>query len=170
MSTQALKPTERKSPIPGLSSQEFYQCPPQLRRLALYIADCDEPLTIKECAERAGLNYDSLKTQMSRLRRKGVEFNDLFCQIFKKKFKHSLPKILKKLEELAATGSPPHLKMFLQIVGELVPEDKKVEVNLNLVRFASAPTVMPNIEPGDTIIKAKVNLVENGNGEERKRH
>lgn len=101
MSTKALKPSERKSPIPGIEPELFFKYPSLLRKLLIHITDNDDIVSLKQYCEESKLNYDSVKSTMARARKKGNEFHDLIYQVYKLKLDHNRPRVLQRLAELA---------------------------------------------------------------------
>jgi len=136
---------ERTSPLPFISSEEFYTYPPKLRKLALKIYEADEYKGISEYCTDYDIPYPSTKTMISRYRKKGHDFLDLIGEIHKEKLKKFRREVYLALKNGAINGSIKHIELYLKLIGDLKESEQsgKVTNNLNILMLPALPARPP---------------------------
>ena len=142
---KAVVEKERTSPLPFISSEEFYTYPPKLRKLALKIYEADEYKGITEYCKDYNIPYSSTKTMISRYRKKGHDFLDLIGEIHKEKLKKFRREVYQALKNGAINGSIKHIELYLKLIGDLKESEQsgKVTNNLNILMLPALPARPP---------------------------
>jgi len=142
---KALVEKERTSPLPFISSEEFYTYPPKLRKLALKIYEADEYKGITEYCKDYNIPYSSTKTMISRYRKKGHDFLDLIGKIHKEKLKKFRREVYQSLLDGALKGSIKHIELFLKLIGDLKEHEQTGNnvTNLNILMLPALPARPP---------------------------
>ncbi|HEX3035330.1 MAG TPA: hypothetical protein VHT73_09380 [Thermodesulfobacteriota bacterium] len=127
-----------------LSLQSF---PPQLRKLALFVARNDTPISLKEACGKLQLNYDSVCVQITKQRKKGKDFNDLLNQQSFEYLKSRVSEVDRTLAEKAISASetnPKYLELYYRRIG-LLKESPLVNIDSrSLTVVVSPPAVIPS--------------------------
>lgn len=83
-----------------------------------------EFFSLKKACELADVNYDSAKTMIARYRRKGIDFNEFVSSQVIELLRKGKYDVYRSLREGALSGSAQHLKLFAQLTGDLVEQQK----------------------------------------------
>jgi len=93
--------------------------PPKLRKLAKYLLQMDKKVTIKQACEDINVNYDSVRSQISREKIKGNDFSKFVKDAAKGLLNINRIGVYQALIKGAVEGSAAHIKLFAQITGDL---------------------------------------------------
>jgi len=120
--------------------------PPKLRKLGRYMIEIGQFITIKEACKAVNVNYNSVRTQMVKCKRKGNDFGVLVNSyaIAIKKLDNYKTEVYNSMSERACSGSFVHQKLFAQLTGDLI-ERQQVDHNVKakIVVFSPTPGVIP---------------------------
>jgi len=117
--------------------------PPKLRKLGRYMIEIGQLITLKEACEAVNVNYDSVRTQMVKCKRKGNDFGALVNSYAIKKLDNYKTEVYNSMIERAISGSAAHTKLFAQLTGDLV-ERQQVDHNVKAKIVVFSPSsVMP---------------------------
>jgi hypothetical protein len=93
-------------------------------------------MTSKEACEATEINYQTVRTQIMRCKKKGLDFHRLVDHFVVEKLRNARPDVYKSLREMAIDGSLGHQKLFAQVVGDLIEKhEHKHDVGLTFVHF-----------------------------------
>ena len=107
------------------------QFPPKLRKLAKYILQSDEKVTIKQACEEIKVNYSSIRSQISREKKKGNDFYKLIEEEADNYLKINLLAVDVATLEGALTGSARDRELYYKRINKL-KEHPNIEINNNL--------------------------------------
>jgi len=93
--------------------------PPKLRKLAKYLLQMDKKVTIKQACEDINVNYGSVRSLISREKKKGNDFNKFIKDASKDLLNINRIGVYQALLQGAVEGSAAHIKLFAQITGDL---------------------------------------------------
>ena len=117
--------------------------PPKLRKLGRYMIEIGQLITIKEACKAVNVNYNSVRTQMVKCKRKGNDFGALVNSYAIKKLDNYKTEVYNSMSERAISGSYNHQKLFAQLTGDLV-ERQQVDHNVKAKIMVFSPSsVMP---------------------------
>ena len=134
------------------SSTKLEDFPPKLRKLGQFIINSGQLMTLKEACESTGINYQTIRTQILRSKKKGLDFHRLVDDHVIEKLRNARPEVYKSLQEKATSGSLGHQKLFSEIVGDV---KNKVEVNHKVTGLFACFSPNPNVMPEDIKRKRK---------------
>ncbi len=103
--------------------------PPKLRKLGRYMIEIGQLIPLKEACEAVNVNYNSVRTQMVKCKRKGNDFNALVNSYAIKKLDNYKTEVYNSMRKRAISGSLGHQKLFSQLTGDLV---ERQQINHNL--------------------------------------
>lgn len=130
--------TSNNSTKPTQFQQDLLKFPPELRKLAVFIAQSDEFLSISEYAKRAGLSPNAVRVATFRAKKKGNEFNKLLGTLCNEKLIGYKTQVTKVLLEKALEGSYKHLELYYRLLGELKQEKIDQTTNVNSLTYVVA--------------------------------
>jgi len=107
---------------------EFTNYPPRLRKLANFMINSKEFVSIKQAVEALGLNEQSIWNAISESKKKGNDFYALVVSHFTNKLIRHKNDVGGALVERAVSGSYNHQKLYFQLTGDL-KEDSNITVN-----------------------------------------
>jgi len=113
-----------------LINDRLNKFPPKLQKLARFIEETYGFKSLKEACELAGVNYDSIRTTISKERKKGSDFNDLIYSMLDKRNRNRLTYIDNAVAEKALAGDMRAAEIFYKRTGEIKPMNK-TEINFN---------------------------------------
>lgn len=120
--------------------------PPKLRKLGQFIISSGQLMTLKEACEATGINYQTVRTQILRCKKKGLNFHGLVDDYVIEKLRNARPDVYKSLQEYAISGSHTHQKLFAQIVGDL---KDKLEIDHKITGLFAVYSAAPGQVPAD---------------------
>jgi len=131
--------------------------PPKLRKLGMFIINSGQLMTLKEASEATGISYSTIRTQIMRYKKKGLDFHRLVDEHVIEKLRNARPDVYKSLQERAISGSLGHQKLFSQLVGDYT-ERQQVDhtVQAKIVVFS------PGKIPQDLVDEYAEQVDENG--------
>jgi len=103
--------------------------PPRLRKLATYMTNTKEFISIPEAVKVLGLNEQSIWNAISESRKKGNDFYALVTSQFRIKLLRHKNDVGSSLVERAVSGSFNHQKLYFQLTGDLKESEKTVNIN-----------------------------------------
>ncbi len=122
---------------------ELSEFPPKLRKLGLFIINSGQLMTLKEAYESTCINYQTIRTQIMRCKKKGLDFHRLVDTHVIEKLRNARPDVYKNLLERAISGSAAHTKLFSQLVGDYT-ERQQIDHNVKAKIVVFSPSsVMP---------------------------
>jgi len=132
-------------PIPNVSSDDFFNFPPKLRKLAVKIHESGDYKSLKDYCRAFTYNYDSIKTMIARYKKKGFDFYDLLGNVHKEKLKKFRQQVYQALLDGAIQGSIKHIELYLKLIGDLKESENKglVTNNLNILMLPALPARPP---------------------------
>lgn len=110
--------------------EELQEFPPKLRKLALFIAESKEFMSLSKYSKAAGMSPNSTISMICKARRNGNDFNGLLRKICNDKLGAYRPQVLDSLVREALKGSYRHAELYFRLLGELKTE-AKVEQNIH---------------------------------------
>jgi len=113
-----------------LTNDKLKRFPPKLQELARFIEENYGFKSLKEACKLAGVNYDSIRTTISKERKKGSDFNDLLYSLLDKRNRNRLTYIDNAVAEKALAGDMRAAEIFYKRTGEIKPMNK-TEINFN---------------------------------------
>jgi len=116
--------------------------PPKLRKLGRYMIEIGQLITIKKACEAVNVNYDSVRTQMAKCKRKGNDFNALVNSYAIKKLDNYKTEVYNSMSERAISGSYAHQKLFAQLTGDLIERTESTQ-NIQAKIMVFSPTTIP---------------------------
>ncbi len=126
------------------SSTKLEDFPPKLRNLGRFIINSGQLMTLKEACEATSINYQTVRTQILRSKKKGLDFHRLVDDHVIEKLRNARPEVYKSLQDQAISGSLGHQKLFSEIVGD---RKDKLEIDHKVTGlfacFSPNPKVMP---------------------------
>ena len=121
------------------SSPKLEDFPPKLRNLGRFIINSGQLMTLKEACEATSINYQTVRTQILRSKKKGLDFHRLVDDHVIEKLRNARPEVYKSLQERAISGSLGHQKLFSEIVGDI--KDKlEIDHKLTGLHYVYAPS------------------------------
>lgn len=84
---------------------ELSEFPPKLRKLGLFIINSGQLMTLKEAWESTGMNHQTIRTQIMKCKKKGLNFHRLVDEHIIEKLRNARPEVYKSLQERAIEGS-----------------------------------------------------------------
>ena len=90
---------------PSVKLEHF---PPKLRKLGSYIINSGQLTTLKQACESTGVNYQTIRTQILRSKRKGLDFHGLIDNYVIEKLRYARPEVYSSLRDKAISGSLGH--------------------------------------------------------------
>lgn len=118
--------------------------PPKLRKLGMFIINSGQLLTLKEACESTGICYSTIRTQIMRSKKKGLDFHGLVDDHVIEKLRNARPDVYKSLQERAISGSGFHQKLYSQLVGDYT-ERQQIDHNVKAKIVVFSPSsVMPD--------------------------
>ena len=97
--------------------------PPKLRKLAKYLLQMDKKVTIKQACEDINVNYDSVRSLISREKKKGNDFSRFIKEQGKSVLNLNKLGVYRSLIKGAVEGSAAHIKLFFQVAGDLETDE-----------------------------------------------
>ena len=134
------------------SSTKLEDFPPKLRKLGQFIINSGQLMTLKEACESTGINYQTIRTQILRSKKKGLDFHRLVDDHVIEKLRNARPEVYKSLQDQAISGSLGHQKLFSEIVGD---RKDKLEIDHKVTGLFACFSPNPNIMPEDIKRKRK---------------
>ncbi len=107
---------------------DLKQFPPKLRKLAKFMLQNDEHLTLKECCKECDLNIDSIYTMIDRSKRKGNDFRQFIHDKMTSVLQNNKLNVANSLVDGAVKGVVASQKLFYELTGDL---KKEVDININ---------------------------------------
>ncbi len=132
-----------KQITPLKTDMKIEDFPPKLRKLGMFIINSGQLMTLKEACESTGINYSTIRTQIMRSKRKGLDFHGLVDEHVIEKLRNARPKVYKSLQERAIEGSLGHQKLFSQLVGDYT-ERQQIDHNVKAKMVLFSPGKMPD--------------------------
>lgn len=108
--------------IPSGLDSELSKFPPKLRKLAEFVRNNPEYMSLKEYCEQGNVNYDTVRTLISRSRKKGNDFNELLTRIYREKLGSHRSQVFAALVRKTKEGSLPHMRLYFELTGDLKPD------------------------------------------------
>jgi len=105
--------------------------PPKLRKLGKYLLQSDKKVTIKQACSDLNVNYDSIRSQISREKKKGNDFYRLLEEEADNYLKINLIAVDSATLEGALTGSSRDRELFYKRTDKL-HDRPQIEINTNL--------------------------------------
>lgn len=105
--------------------------PRSLQKVAKTLLASDEPMTLKEASLKAGVSYDSIRTMIFRLRKKGIDFQSFIDVEASSMLRADKIAVHKALLAGAVSGSHNHQRLYYQLSGDL-KDDSRATMNVNL--------------------------------------
>jgi len=136
---------------PSTKLEDF---PPKLRKLGQFIISSGQLMTLKEACEATSINYQTVRTQILRSKRKGLDFHRLIDDYVIEKLRNARPEVYSSLREKAISGSLGHQKLFSEIVGD---RKDKLEIDHKITGLFAVVGPDPNIIPADIKESDKIN-------------
>ncbi len=99
---------------------ELSEFPPKLRKLGLFIINSGQLMTLKEASEATGISYSTIRTQIMRCKKKGLDFHRSVDEHVIEKLRNARPEVYKSLQERAIEGLATHTRLFAQLTGDLI--------------------------------------------------
>jgi len=93
--------------------------PPKLRKLAKYLLQMDKKVTLKQACDELNVNYGSVRSLISREKKKGNDFSKFVKDASKNLLNINRIGVYQALLQGAVEGSAAHIKLFAQITGDL---------------------------------------------------
>ncbi len=93
--------------------------PPKLRKLAKYLLQMDKKVTLKQACDELNVNYGSVRSLISREKKKGNDFSKFIRDASKDLLNINRIGVYRALVKGAVEGSAAHIKLFAQITGDL---------------------------------------------------
>jgi len=97
---------------------------PRLRRVAEIMTNSIEFCSLKKACELANVNYDSVKTMISRYRKKGIDFNDFVSSKAIELLNKGKYDVYRSIRERAINGTAQDRRLFTQLTGDLVEKQE----------------------------------------------
>jgi len=121
--------------------------PPKLRKLGQFIINSGQLMTLKEACEATGISYSTIRTQIMRCKKKGLDFHRLVDEHVIEKLRNARPEVYKSLQEGAISGSLGHQKLFSQLVGDYT-ERQQVDHNVQakIVLFSPGSVIPEDVQ------------------------
>jgi len=135
------------------ASTKLEDFPPKLRKLGLFIINSGQLMILKEACEATSINYQTIRTQILRSKRKGLDFHGLIDNYVIEKLRYARPEVYSSLRDKAISGSLGHQKLFSEIVGD---RKDKLEVDHKITGFFAVVGPSANIIPDDIVENDKV--------------
>jgi hypothetical protein len=110
--------------------EELQKFPPKLRKLALFIAESKEFMSLSKYSKAAGMSPNSTISMICKARRNGNDFNGLLTKICNDKLGAYRPQMMKVLVREGLKGSYRHAELYFRLLGEL-KETPKTEHNIH---------------------------------------
>jgi len=88
--------------------------PPVLKKLAQRFMENYTFKSIQQLCDSEGFNYQVVQNAVSRMRKKGLEYNDLLYSLLDSRNKHRLVFVDNSVYEKALDGSVPASRLFYQ--------------------------------------------------------
>jgi len=107
---------------------DLKQFPPKLRKLAKFMLQNDEHMTLKECCEKCNLNINSIYTMIDRSKRDGNDFRQFIHDKMTSLLQNNKLNVANSLVEGAVSGVVASQKLFYELTGDL---KKEVDINVN---------------------------------------
>jgi len=133
-------------------SSKLSDFPPKLRKLGQFIINSGQLMTLKEACESTGINYQTIRTQILRSKKKGLDFHRLVDDHVIEKLRNARPEVYKSLQDQAISGSLGHQKLFSEIVGDV---KNKLEIDHKVTGLFACFSPSPNVMPEDIKRKRK---------------
>ena len=105
--------------------------PPKIRKVAKYMLETDQPITITQACTALNLNLNSIMVMMSKARRNGLDFLTFIDEQSTTILRRDKLAINKSLVNGAVLGSHKHQKLYYQLTGDL-----KETTNINVGTLA----------------------------------
>ena len=102
--------------------------PSSLRKLAKFMLDNDDILTVSEAIKKGNFNYSSITTIMSREKKKGKDFKKFMNNQMQTMLNGQKLKVAKALIDGAVSDSHQDRKLYFQLTGDL-KEEANITVN-----------------------------------------
>jgi len=103
--------------------------PPKLRKLAKYLLQMDKKVTLKQACDELNVNYGSVRSLISREKKKGNDFGRFIEEQGKSVLHLNKLGVYRSLIKGAVEGSAAHIKLFAQITGDL-EEDRAAGITI----------------------------------------
>ena len=126
---------------PDLSINDF---PPSLRKLAKYMLENEDILTISEAVSKGNFNYSSITTIISREKKKGKDFKAFMNNQMQILLNNQKLSVAKALVKGAVSSSHQDRKLYFQLTGDL-KEHPDIQVN-----YLTVGINITNERPSDT--------------------
>lgn len=110
--------------------QDLFKFPPILRRLATFIINCKDFMSISEYCQDAGISWSGVRVATFRSRKKDNDFNELLRKIWNEKLTAYRPQVMNSLVQQALKGSHRHQELYFRLCGDLYSKSK-VEQNVH---------------------------------------
>ena len=93
--------------------------PYKLRKVAKYLLQMDKKVTLKQACDELNVNYGSVRSLISREKKKGNDFYKFIEEQSKSVLHLNKLGVYRSLVKGAVEGSAAHIKLFAQITGDL---------------------------------------------------
>jgi len=103
---------------------------PKLRKLAKYLLQMDKIVTLKQACDELNVNYGSVRSLISREKKKGNDFGRFIEEQRKSVLNLNKLGVYKSLIKGAVEGSAAHIKLFAQITGDLEENPAAAGINI----------------------------------------
>jgi len=119
--------------------------PPVLRKLAQRFMENYTFRSIQQLCDSEGFNYQVVQNAISRMRKKGLEYNDLLYSLLDTRNKHRLGFVDNSVYQTALDGNMTGAKLFYQRTGAIDSGsggDRNViinQINIPIATNTSAP-------------------------------
>jgi hypothetical protein len=106
--------------------------PPSLRRLGQFMINSGQLMSLKEACESTNINYSSVRTEILRCKKKGLDFHRFVDDYVLEKLRNARPDVYKSLQDRAIDGSAKHIELFMKAVGDF-KERHETTLNVGLM-------------------------------------
>ena len=143
---QVVTPFENESDVVDISNHILLkQFPPKLRKLAKYLLESEEPMTVSDACRDLNLNRASIGTLIYKAKQKGNDFIEFINEQSKMLLHSNRIGVYKAvvLGSVAQTSTAhQHQKLFSQLVGD-TREDVRINSSITLAIGMNVTMVQP---------------------------
>ena len=111
--------------------EELTKFPLKLRKLALFIAESKDFMSLSKYSKAAGMSPNTTISMICQARRKGNDFNELLNKIYKDKLIVYKPQVMDALVRKAIKGSHRHQELYFRLCGDLKHEPSNIDKSTN---------------------------------------
>jgi hypothetical protein len=110
--------------------QDLLRFPPKLRKLAQFIAESKEFMSLSKYFKAAGMSPNTTISMICKARKNGNDFNELLREVCKDKLMAYRPQVMQAPGREALKGSQRHQELYFRLCGDLHHE--KIDPNINI--------------------------------------